>query len=50
MYELFDKILLSDGTVAHIVEVFGNHEAYDVETPGGNVRTVVAEEIERLAV
>ena len=55
MYEELEKVVLTDGTEAYVVEVYGDHEAYEVEypTPDGQhryeLRTVMPSEIERAA-
>ena len=49
MFELFDKVFLKDGTAVSIVEVFGEHEAYEVETADGDLLTVSPADIDRRA-
>ena len=47
-FKLYDKVRLSNGLIAFIVEIYNNGEAYeaDIDTPDGTVTdTVLATDI-----
>jgi len=49
--EMFDKVLLKTGETAYIVEIYGDHEAYemDIDKQDGKIETdtIWPDQIER---